>query len=116
MKTHDLNIERALLSSYILDNTKQTIEKGYRPKLDETMFYLPFHVLVAKCINWLLEKEMEFNELLIMHYISKNNNIGVNQENEMLNILVQSPFHNVLPLIDILQSYKIKREILEDDI
>ena len=109
--TNDLKIEQSILSSYIFSDFDGSIAREIKLSPDD--FYHPFHQLLAKCINWLVEKELPTDEMTIHHYLSKNNNIGENEENMILDIMAANPFANPKPYIDMMKDNALKRGMLK---
>ena len=101
-KTYDLNIESALLSSIIFD---PSLLKKYADKIDENVFFLPYHQKIYKTIIDLYRNDKPIDEEII------KNRLGSNYEDILINILSSTPMTILDGYIEILKDLTIKREI-----
>jgi len=82
------SIELALISS-LFQATNETV---IALQIKEEYFQVPLHKLAVKCVLWLISKDKEFDEEIVLYYIAKNNNINLE---EWLHILAANPFATV---------------------
>lgn len=107
MDNYNLNIERTVLASYFYaDITGRKFDK-----INENLFYLPFHQKIAVCINWLIEKDKPTHEHIVRHYLAVNNRIGHNEDNIIIDIMAANPLSNMDSYLVILEELKTKRDM-----
>ena len=84
-----INLERAVLASYLLiDLTQDEFKINPREKLDPEIFTLPFHKRVAKMINeWIEAKK----PLPLLHAILQEKIEGTKYEDYLLLIEATNP-------------------------
>jgi len=109
MIQNEMAVEKAVLSSYIFASETSPVRAI---KLDPKDFIHPFHKLVATCLNWLIENNMPTDELMVMHYIAKNNRIDEAEAEMMIDIMTAQPFANIKPYIEVLRQNAVKRRML----
>lgn len=99
--SNTIEIQQSLLSTYLWGDSEllKAIE------IKDKWFTIPLHGLIVKCVKWLLMKDLEISQEVVLYYISKNNNIDLN---EWLLIVGKNPFGT----INTVKSY---HAVLEDD-
>lgn len=114
MEHNQINIERTVLSSYLLqDMTLDAFKSDCRKKLNKDIFIMPFHRRIAEKINEAIEEK---KPLPFLFTEIQDKIIGTYYENELLLIEATNPLSNSCGLdwyIDKLQQNKIKRELNE---
>jgi len=104
---HDLNIERAVLSTIIFDsNQYYLLDRALNPEI----FYHPFHREVASVIIELQDKDKPVEEYFIKSIMEKRNSFD---EMAFLEILSTSPIFDLGRYVERLDAFRIKRRLHE---
>jgi len=69
------DIERSLIAT-LLNGDKELLNSL---ELKEELFSVHLHKLIIKCVQWLLSKDKGITDEIVFYYISKNNQIDVNE-------------------------------------
>ena len=101
-QTYDTNIEATVLSSIIYDPA--LLEK-YTSKINEKLFFLPFHKSIIGIILTLFNSDKIIDEEII------KNKLGPQFENDLIYILTKNPVSGLDDYLEILQDYAIKRDM-----
>ena len=106
-----MNLERAVLSSYLLiDLTPDEFKSNPREKLDTESFVLPFHKRIAKKINECIEAK---KPLPFLHTILQDKAEGTKYEDNLLLIEATLPLSidcGLKTYTQLLVQKKIERE------
>jgi len=101
-KIYDLNIESALLSSFIFD---PNLLKKYADKIDEEIFFLPNYKKVYKEILELYNEDKYVDEEIL------RSRLGSEFEDVLISIMSSTPITILDGYIEILKDLAIKREV-----
>ena len=104
-KLHNINIERAILSSIIF-NPESFDELASSLKSED--FYLPFHRYLYEAMEILEQQDLPIDEDFLKKELSNKKRFN---ENEMMEVLTTSPLSNINAYIDDLKDKSIKRKL-----
>lgn len=72
-----VDVERALLSTFIYKDLSPISDTLDRLELKEEWFRDPLHKIIAKCLIWLKKNEKGIDEVIVINYITKNNKVDL---------------------------------------
>ena len=105
MKLYNLDIERAILNSIILDNSLIDKIESILTKKD---FYLPFHQVVFETIRKLLKEKDFIDEYILKDELEKEKKFD---EELFLEIITTTPIANVEEYAKIIKESSLKRRL-----
>ena len=105
MKLFNLDIERAILSSILSDNTSYDEISHI---LNTNDFYLPFHQVVFQAIKELLNEKDFIDEYILKNKLEKEKKLD---EEMFLEIIATTPIVNVEDYAQIIKELAIKRRL-----
>ena len=102
---HNINIERAILSSIIFD--PQSFD-DLAASLNSEDFYLPFHQNLFLAMEELEQKDLPIDEEFLQKELVKKKQFD---ENLLIDILTTNPLSNIIAYVDELKDKSIKRKL-----
>ena len=104
---HNLNIERAVLSSILFD---PSLYEDVASKLKPRDFYLPFHSHVFEAMEVLEREDQPIDEEFLRKKLLQNDKFN---EDVFIEIISSSPLSNSAAYIDEIKEKAIKRELVK---
>jgi len=74
-----IEIERAILATFIYQDLSAIQDTIQALELKDEWFSDSLHKIVAKCLIWLKSEHKGIDENIVLHYISKNNDVDVSK-------------------------------------
>ncbi len=104
---HNINIERAVLSSIIFD---PSLFEDVASRLKAEDFYLPFHRYLFEAMEELEREEKPIDEEFLKKKLSQNKKFD---EEAFFEVLTTNPLANTMAYVDEIKDKAVKRELIK---
>lgn len=107
-----IDIERAIISTVLFQDLSNESDFIKALELKEDWFSDGLHKIIVKCINWLNINSIAIDENIVLHYISKNNQIDIGAWEQIISSNSFGSKNTILSYIDMLKQNS-KRRVYE---